>query len=184
MINSSIRSAAFFTVCATFATQAFANGGPSLPPTSTSVVGVGAGTSAAATPPVSPQFGQSAPQTGPDFVSIAAGTSHSLALDGYGSVTAWGRSSEGQCTVPAGVYKAISAGGLFSLAIKSDDTLAAWGANGAGQATVPTGTFTSVSAGSSHGAAIRTDGTLALWGSNANGQLQRQPCQNQLHGWR
>lgn len=174
MLNSSIRSAAFFTVCATFATTAFATPAPQLAPTSTSIVGVGAGTSAAASPPVSPQFGQSVEQTGPNFVSIAAGGSHSLSLDGNGAVTAWGRSSEGQCTVPAGVYKAISAGGLFSLAIKSDDTLAGWGANGAGQTTVPSGTYTSVSAGFSHGAAIKTDGTLALWGSNSNGQTTAQ----------
>ena len=174
MINSSIRGAAFFSVCATFATPAFASPVPPLAPTSTSVVGVGAGTSAAATPPVSPQFGQSVPQTGSNFVSMAAGASHSLSLDGYGAVTAWGRSSEGQCTVPAGVYKAISAGGLFSLAIKSDNTLAGWGANGAGQTTVPAGTYTSVSAGFSHGAAIKSDGTLALWGANANGQTTAQ----------
>ena len=179
MLDSSIRGATFFSLCATFATPAFASPVPPPPPapTSTSVFGVGAGTSTPATPPVSPQFGQSVEQTGSNFVSMAAGGSHSLSLDGYGAVTAWGRSSEGQCTVPVGVYKAISAGGLFSLAIKSDDTLAGWGANGNGQSTVPAGTYTALSAGYAHGAAIKSDGTLALWGANANGQTTAQTGQ-------
>ena len=89
MLKSSIRSAAFFSVCATFATLAFASPPPPLAPTSASVFGVGAGNSVSASSPVSPQFRQSVEQTGSNFGSMAVGANHSLALDGNGTVTAW-----------------------------------------------------------------------------------------------
>jgi alpha-tubulin suppressor-like RCC1 family protein len=54
-------------------------------------------------------------------------------------VVAWGRGSEGQTSVPAGLSSviAVSAGAYHSLALKSDGTVVAWGDNSSGQTNVP-----------------------------------------------
>ncbi|MGB2986474.1 MAG: hypothetical protein WBE26_11395 [Phycisphaerae bacterium] len=67
-----------------------------------------------------------APNT--DFVAIAAGGKHSLALKADGSIVAWGAGQaaqsgwphHGQCNVPAPNtdFVAVAAGGYFSLGIK------------------------------------------------------------------
>lgn len=79
-------------------------------------------------------------------VSIAAGASHALALDGEGSVWAWGSNSEGEAAdtslatsrpVPGrvqgvGDVVGIAAGYQDSFAVQSDGTLWAWGSNQSG----------------------------------------------------
>ena len=57
---------------------------------------------------------------GHDFVAIAAGDDHSLALKSDGSLAAWGQNCCGQTDVPAGHdFVAIDAGGYYySLAIR------------------------------------------------------------------
>jgi alpha-tubulin suppressor-like RCC1 family protein len=93
-------------------------------------------------------------------------------LKSDGTVRAWGRSVEGQTTVPAGLsgVTAIAAGGLHSLALKSDGTVVAWGSNSDGQATVPAGLTTqtaqlaSVNAPASDG----TNGIVVLNTANPN----------------
>ncbi len=104
----------------------------------------------------------SGPQPGPssidpsiftDFVSIAAGARHSLALRNDGTVWAWGDGSDGQTgdgtftdrNTPGQVLEAggtnpilgnvsrIAAGATHSLAIKGDGTVRAWGSNGFGE---------------------------------------------------
>lgn len=62
-------------------------------------------------------------------VDIAAGGSHSLALDDQGHVTAWGANNSGQTNVPAGLsgVVGIAAGGEHSLALKADGTIVSWG---------------------------------------------------------
>ena len=64
----------------------------------------------------------------PDFVAIAAGGSHSLALHVDGSITSWGWNSHGQVSgTPTGTgFVAISAGTHFSLAIAADGSIVGW----------------------------------------------------------
>lgn len=81
------------------------------------------------------------------IVAVAAGDTHTLALDGSGDIWAWGSNANGQLgdgstaqklepsklTTITGV-KTIAAGENFSLAVKeSDGSVWAWGANSFGQ---------------------------------------------------
>jgi hypothetical protein len=83
-----------------------------------------------------------------DFVAIAAGGAHSLALKADGSILGWGDNSYGQATPPAGNdFVAIVAGSYHSLALKSDGSIVGWGSDycgrvypdWGGQATPPDG---------------------------------------------
>ncbi len=74
---------------------------------------------------------------------LAAGASHSLAVDSAGAVWAWGANIGGQvgdgttqtrlAPVPVaaltGTFTAVAAGGAHSLARRNDGTVFAWGAN-------------------------------------------------------
>ena len=81
-------------------------------------------------------YGQTNVPAGNDFVAIAAGDVHSLALRSDGSLAGWGNNGYGQTNVPAGNdFVAIAAGDYHSLALKSDGSLAAWGYNGMGRRT-------------------------------------------------
>ena len=103
--------------------------------------------------------GQSTVPAGNNFVAIAAGYTHSLALKSDGSLVSWGDNSFGQTNVPAGNdFVAIAAGDFESLALKSDGSLVGWGNNGSGQTTVPAGNdFVAIAAGFFHwlGAEVR-----------------------------
>jgi VCBS repeat-containing protein len=107
-------------------------------------------------------------------IAIAAGTYHSLALKGDGTVVAWGFNDYGQTDVPAGLsgVTAIGGGDRYSLALKSDGTVVAWGRNDNGQIDIPTGLsgVTAISAGRWHSLALKNDGTVVAWGFNNMGQ--------------
>jgi hypothetical protein len=109
---------------------------------------------------------------GKNFVAIAAGRYHNLALKSDGSLAAWGYNFSGQCNVPAGNdFVAIAAGGWHSLALKSDGSLAAWGLNTNNQCDVPSGNdFVAVASGLYHNLALKRNGSLAAWGMNDNEQ--------------
>ena len=74
---------------------------------------------------------------------------HSLALNGVGTVFAWGQNTAGHNRVPGGLSGVIAvatgggggavSGDGHSLALKSDGTVVAWGRNDEGQTNVPTG---------------------------------------------
>jgi hypothetical protein len=65
------------------------------------------------------QGGEATPPDGNDFVAIAAGSSHSLALKSDGSIVGWGNNYSGQATPPVGNdFVAITAGFSHGLAIK------------------------------------------------------------------
>jgi VCBS repeat-containing protein len=129
--------------------------------------------------------------------SIAAGTSHGLALDQAGFVWAWGNNANGQLgfavtsqpQVPHRVANlsnvlAIAAGDKHSLALLQNGTVRAWGDNtmgqlGDGTRTLRTNTVTvsnltaviAISAGDQHSVAVKSDGTVVAWGGAQYGKL-------------
>jgi alpha-tubulin suppressor-like RCC1 family protein len=132
-----------------------------------------------------------------EVTAVSAGTNHSLALQGAGTVLAWGYNGSGQfgngtttnSSSPVKVSSlsgvaVISAGNEFSLAQLKNGTVKAWGYNGSGQ--LGNGTTTSsdtpvtvsgiteavaVAAGEAHSLALLKDGTVKAWGQNAAGEL-------------
>ena len=130
------------------------------------------------------------------IVSVAAGSTHSIALKDDGTVYAWGRNDHGQLGDGTSINHppalvngltgivAIATGAFHSLALKSDGSVWAWGSNSDGQ--LGDGTFTdrnnpvmiggfsgtiALAAGFSHSLALKSDGSVWAWGSNQYGQL-------------
>ncbi len=104
---------------------------------------------------------------GADFVDIAAGNRHCLALKSDGSLAAWGYNKYGECNVPDGAdYTAIAGGTNHSIALKSDGSLVVWGRDNLGQITdKPSGNdFVAITAGTNHSLALKSDGTIVGWG--------------------
>ena len=124
---------------------------------------------------------------GGDYIALATGQSHSLALKADGTVVAWGGSNTyGQTTVPAalGAVVAIAAGGDYwlkdtghSLALKSDGTVVAWGYDHKGQLAVPDGLnqVVAIATGRVHSLALKSDGTVVAWGYNPFGRVAPPP---------
>ena len=134
-----------------------------------------------------------------DWLTVSAGTIHSLAIKTNGTLWSWGNGQYGQ--LGNGVFNSatpnvtqvgtandwlkISAGNRFSLAIKNTGTLWSWGWDFTGQlgnglttpdlnlpGQVGTGNnWFSIDAGDQHSLAIQTTGTLWAWGNNTFGQL-------------
>jgi hypothetical protein len=117
-------------------------------------------------------YGQAAPPTGNDFVAIAAGEYHSLALKSDGSIVGWGDNRFGQATPPVGSdFEAIVAGHGHSLALKSDGSIVGWGLDTHGQATPPTeNDFVAIAGGMHHSLALKSDGSIVGWGYDNAGQ--------------
>jgi hypothetical protein len=133
-----------------------------------------------------------------NVVSLAAGSSHVLAVRSDGTVLAWGSNANGQLgdnsnidritpIVVPGLTDIVKVEATFSksFAVRSDGTLFAWGYNGFGQLGVgssesyikqPTPVLdvtnvVDVDAGDGHVLALRSDGKVFSWGSNSDGQL-------------
>jgi hypothetical protein len=128
-------------------------------------------------------YGQCNVPTGLSGVTdIAAGSFHSLALKGDGTVTAWGCGNDnGQCNVPAGLsgVTAIAAGAFHSLALKGDGTVTAWGCGfDTGQCNVPTGLsgVTGIDAAEFDSLAVKGDGTVVAWGCGGGGLNDSGQC--------
>jgi hypothetical protein len=109
---------------------------------------------------------------GRNFVTVAAGAYHSLAIEADGSIVGWGHNRDGQATAPSGNdFVAISAGRYHSLALKTDGSITGWGLNDDGQATPPPGNdFVAISAGGNHSLALKADGSIVGWGRNNFGE--------------
>jgi len=117
---------------------------------------------------------------GSDFIAVAAGKWHCLALRSDGSIEAWGRKNKyGEVSgKPTGNdFVAIAAGSYHSLALKSDGSLVSWGVSDGGpddygQVTdTPAGNdFVAITAGSLHSLALKSDGTIVGWGRNSSGE--------------
>ncbi len=130
--------------------------------------------------------------------AIAAGESHSLALNSSGGVKAWGYNGYGQLgdgnvinnLTPGNVsgltagIDAIAAGGNHSLALTNAGGVKAWGLNTYGQLGNNTTTeshlpldvsglagMTAIAAGGNHSLALTSTGGIKAWGYNAYGQL-------------
>ena len=134
-----------------------------------------------------------------EYIDIACGVNHVLALKSNGVIQSWGYNqfgelgrgvitstykTEADITYNNNTYSMISAQGYHSLALKTDGTLWGWGRNNYGQ--VGNGTTTDVSnptqigtasnwimvsSGQMHSAAINSSGELYTWGYNGYGQL-------------
>jgi len=109
-----------------------------------------------------------------DWLAVAAGESHSLALKSDGTVIAWGDDYYGQCEVPTNLtgVAAIAAGNTHSLALLTNGTVVGWGDDYNGQSSPPTNltSVISIAAGVQHSLALKQDGTVASWGDNGYGQ--------------
>jgi hypothetical protein len=116
--------------------------------------------------------------SGTNYIAIAAGGFHSLALKSDGSIIAWGDNYYGECNVPSGNYVAIAAGWGYSLALKSDGSVVAWGDNYYGECNVPPGNFIAIAADSFHSLALKSDGSLVAWGWNNSGVCDDVPAGN------
>jgi|GEM_PF-2894239 len=110
---------------------------------------------------------------GSDFVSIASGGDHSVAIRQDGSLVAWGYNVYGECNVPAGFdFVKVSVGRNHSIALKEDNTIVAWGRDWNDVLAVPAGNdFIDISAGYQHNLALREDGSIVGWGNNNYGQI-------------
>ena len=104
---------------------------------------------------------------GNEFIAIAAGKRHCLALKSDGSLVAWGYNNHGECNVPDGTdFTAITAGTYHSIALKSGGSIVVWGYDNLNQITdKPDGNdFVAVTAGDYHSLALKSDGTIVGWG--------------------
>ena len=93
-------------------------------------------------------------------VAITAGWFHVVALNGDGSVLAWGSNEEQETTVPAAAQSgvvAISTGFEHTVALKADGSVVAWGHNFDGETNVPAvarSGVVAISAGGFHNVAL------------------------------
>lgn len=135
-----------------------------------------------------------------DIVSVAAGYSHSLAVDYNGQVYAWGSNNSGQLgndtTKNSGTPQAVltikkavqvSAGNETSMAFTSDNRVYTWGYGEYGQLgsnstsnyrtkpdTVSSGGFGTpvlIASGMNHNMLLNNRGAVYTWGRNRDGQL-------------
>ncbi len=88
--------------------------------------------------------------TATNWVAIAAGDYHTLALKSDGTLWAWGHNGGSQLGIPGAPYRYVP--------------------TQVGSAT----DWQAIAAGFSHGLAVKTDGTLWGWGRNYEGQLARE----------
>ena len=120
--------------------------------------------------------GQSDVPDGNDFVAVHGGNNHGIAIREDGSIIAWGRDDEGQCTGPNSCgdsnFVAVAAGSYHSVAMREDGSLVAWGDNSEGQCDVPSGNdFVALE---KH-FALKSDGSIVVWGDDYYGQVSSAP---------
>lgn len=125
--------------------------------------------------------GQCDVPAGDNFVDIAAGLYHSVALRGDGSLVGWGRYDG----VPRGNdFVDIAAGEKHSVMLKKDGSLVARGhtedSNQFGQLNIPIGLndVVAIEAGEFHTVALRKDGSVVAWGRNDYRQCNVYPGNN------
>ncbi len=110
-----------------------------------------------------------------DFIAVAAGKRHCLAIRSDGSLGGWGYDTHGECNVPPGNdYIDISAGIFHSVALTSAGEIVVWGRDNVNQITdKPDGNdFVAITAGDYHSLAVQSDGVVKAWGNNNHGQTR------------
>jgi alpha-tubulin suppressor-like RCC1 family protein len=126
-------------------------------------------------------LGQTNFPAGSNYLCVACGDQHSLALESDGTVVvATEYNFHGEADIPSGLSNvvAVSSGFYHCLALKSDGTVAAWGGlsedNGMddGDGSVPSGlsNVVAIAAGGYHNLVLKSDGTVFAWGDNTYGQ--------------
>ena len=120
--------------------------------------------------------------SGNDFVAVACGALHGVAIKSDDSLIAWGNDSSGQVSnTPTGNdFVAVAVGGNHNVALKSDGRLVAWGSDNYGQVSdTPTGNdFVAVATGHQHNVALKSDGSLVSWGVDIYRQVGDTPVGN------
>ena len=112
----------------------------------------------------------------PVLSRISSKYNHVVGLSTTGTVRAWGRNVEGQCTVPTtlGACTDVAAGKTFSLALKSDGSIVAWGSGAT--ATPPSASGASrVFASALTAAALKSNGSVVTWGGGDSPDLLSVP---------
>ncbi|MFA5553087.1 MAG: hypothetical protein WDA68_00820 [Phycisphaerae bacterium] len=109
---------------------------------------------------------------GNDFVDVAAGKYHGIAIRSNGSLAAWGWNDDYQCDVPEGNdFVAIAGGVRHSIALKSNGSIVGWGDNSFYQIDVPDGNdYIAIASGDYHSLAITKDGLIIGWGRDYFGE--------------
>jgi alpha-tubulin suppressor-like RCC1 family protein len=132
-------------------------------------------------------FGQATPPDGNDFIAIAAGLYHSIALRTDGGIQAWGPDGIGDdgyydfgqvTNTPVDLdFIAIAAGDYHNVAIRTDHSLESWGDDYYDQvADTPSGNdFIAIAGGLGHSLALRSNGTVVVWGDDYYGQITDAP---------
>ncbi len=102
--------------------------------------------------------------------AIAAGALHNIAIKKDGTVVAWGRSNEGQTTIPSGLSSVskIVTSGNYCLALKNDGTVVSWGE---GSTAFNISGAIAIATSGAYSVALKTNGTLESWGASSQGPI-------------
>ena len=110
-------------------------------------------------------------ESGPTWIDLTCGGGHACALAEDGTVTCWGKASDGQTNPPADTkFTAISAGDTHTCGITDEGTVACWGSNGldeSGSDGRHGGSFVAVSAGQGFTCAVNSGHEEQCWGKAA-----------------
>ena len=106
-----------------------------------------------------------------EYVAVAAGGDHTLAITTNATLMGWGLNDYGQRDCPAGAgFTTVAAGNSFSLAL-SNNCVIGWGDDDEGQLDAPSNQqFVAIAAGGEHALGLAEDGRVFAWGNNAYGQ--------------
>jgi alpha-tubulin suppressor-like RCC1 family protein len=110
------------------------------------------------------------------YNSVAAGSSHSVAIRRDGSIVCWGNNDQRQCEVPSGLASVvgIAAGEAHTVALEGNGRVVCWGSSLYGIGTPPTGLddVICVASGQFHAMALTASGRIACWGRSSEGQCE------------
>lgn len=110
------------------------------------------------------------PPNATNFMAIAAGSSHSIALQPGSQIVGWGNSIAGEILAPTEFTNciAIAAGSSTSVGLRTNGTVLTWGQSSFGRTNVPPDLTNAVAiaAGYLHVLALGSDGLVKAWGDN------------------
>ncbi len=126
------------------------------------------------------KYGQaSSTPPGADFVYVASGGWHSVAMRPDGSLVGWGRDEGGEVLgLPSDAgFLHVACGGLLTMAIQADGSITGWGADAFGLITsAPSGlSFRQLSIAYKFAVGLRSDGSIVSWGDDYYGQVSNAP---------